>query len=56
MSSVINVLPTVGYPTVISPGQILVNNNLFINNDENLVRQVTERSESSEVVHGNGRR
>jgi hypothetical protein len=56
MSSVINVLPTVVYPTVISPGQIFVKNNLFINNDENFVRQVTERSESSEVVHGNGRR
>jgi hypothetical protein len=56
MSSVINALPTVGYPTAISPAQILVKSNLFINNDENLVRQVTERVESSEVIHGNGRR
>jgi hypothetical protein len=56
MSSVINVLRTVVYPTVISPGQILVEDYLFINNDENLVRQVTERVESSEVIHGNGRR
>jgi hypothetical protein len=56
MSSVVDELPTVGYPTVILPSKSLLINRIFINTDEHFIDQLTDRIEPSEVVHGNGRR